>query len=49
MVSDRWKSSAEQVLNDLQEMVTARDLPALLEFFEGPAVLIGDRGGRPDD
>ena len=41
MVSECWQSNAEQVLNDLQEIVTARDLPALLDFFEDPAVLIG--------
>ena len=37
-------ADAQRILNDLQEKVTARDLPALLEFFEDPAVLIGTAG-----
>ena len=39
-----WIADAQRILNDLQEKVTARDLPALLEFFEDPAVLIGTAG-----
>ena len=29
-----WSADAQRILNDLQEKVTARDLPALLEVFE---------------
>jgi ketosteroid isomerase-like protein len=39
-----WRADAQRILNDLQEMVSARDLPALLQFFEDPAVLIGTAG-----
>jgi hypothetical protein len=39
-----WLAEAQQVLDGLQEKVAARDLPALLEFFEDPAVLIGTAG-----
>ena len=43
-MDDGWLVKAQQVLDGLQEKVTARDLPALLEFFEDPAVLIGTSG-----
>lgn len=39
-----WSANAQRILNDLQEKVTARDLPALLQLFEDPAVLIGTAG-----
>jgi hypothetical protein len=39
-----WSADAQWILNDLQEKVTARDLPALLQLFEDPAVLIGTAG-----
>lgn len=39
-----WSADAQRILNDLQEKVTARDLPALLQLFEDPAVLIGTAG-----
>ena len=29
-----WSADAQRILNDLQEKVTARDLPALLQLFE---------------
>jgi ketosteroid isomerase-like protein len=35
-----WRADAQQILDALQEKVAARDLPALSEFFEDPAVLI---------
>ena len=45
-----WSADAQRILNDLQEKVAARDLPALLEFFEDPAVLIGTAGdGRTQE
>ena len=39
-----WLVEAQRVLDGLQEKVAARDLPALLAFFEDPAVLIGTAG-----
>ena len=39
-----WSTDAQRILNDLQEKVTARDLPALRQLFEDPAVLIGTAG-----
>lgn len=39
-----WSADARQILSDLQAKVSARDLPALIEFFEEPAVLIGTAG-----
>jgi SnoaL-like domain len=39
-----WNADAQRILNDLQEKVIARDLPALLQLFEDPAVLIGTAG-----
>jgi ketosteroid isomerase-like protein len=39
-----WNADAQQILGDLQARVSARDLPALIELFEEPAVLIGTAG-----
>jgi ketosteroid isomerase-like protein len=39
-----WSADAQQILSDLQAKVSARDLPALFELFEEPAVLIGTAG-----
>lgn len=39
-----WSADAQRILDDMQEKVTARDLPALLQLFEDPAVLIGTAG-----
>lgn len=39
-----WPAEAQQILDALQQKVTARDLPALIEFFEDPAVLIVTAG-----
>jgi hypothetical protein len=39
-----WRADAQRILNDLQERVTARDLPGLLQLFEDPAVLISTAG-----
>jgi uncharacterized protein (TIGR02246 family) len=39
-----WSAGAHQILNELQEKVTARDLAGLLQLFEDPAVLIGTAG-----
>jgi ketosteroid isomerase-like protein len=43
MTSD-WEVAADEVLTELQDRVTARDLPRLLDLFEDPAVLIGTSG-----
>ena len=49
-MDDGWRTDAQQILDELQEKVSARDLPALVEFFEDPAVLIGTAGdGRTPD
>ena len=39
-----WSDDARAILDELQAKVTARDLPALLQFFDDPAVLIGAAG-----
>jgi ketosteroid isomerase-like protein len=43
-VDGGWSADAQRILNDMQEKVTARDLPALVQLFEDPAVLIGTAG-----
>ena len=43
-MDESWRAGAQQILDELQEKVSARDLSALLEFFEDPAVLIGTAG-----
>ncbi|MCL2393210.1 MAG: nuclear transport factor 2 family protein [Acidimicrobiaceae bacterium] len=49
-MDETWRADAEQILDELQEKVSARDLSALLEFFEDPAVLVGVAGdGRTRD
>jgi ketosteroid isomerase-like protein len=49
-MDESWKADAQQILDELQEKVSARDLSALLEFFEDPAILIGTAGdGRTRD
>jgi ketosteroid isomerase-like protein len=49
-VDESWRADAQQILDELQAKVSARDLPALLEFFEDPAVLIATAGdGRTRD
>ena len=49
-MDESWRADAQQILDELQEKVSARDLSALLEFFEDPAVLIGTAGdGRTRD
>ena len=49
-MDESWRANARQILDELQAKVSARDLSALLEFFEDPAVLIGIAGdGRTRD
>jgi ketosteroid isomerase-like protein len=43
-MDSNWSADAQQILSDLQAKVSARDLPALIELFEEPAVLIGTAG-----
>jgi hypothetical protein len=43
-MSDTWRADADEILRDLQTRVSARDLEALAELFEEPAVLIGTAG-----
>jgi ketosteroid isomerase-like protein len=43
-MDESWRADAQQILDELQEKVSARDLPALLDFFADPAVLIGVAG-----
>jgi ketosteroid isomerase-like protein len=43
-VDSNWSADAQQILSDLQAKVSARDLQALIELFEEPAVLIGTAG-----
>lgn len=39
-----WELAADALLTDLQDRVTERNLPRLLDLFEDPAVLIGTSG-----
>ena len=49
-MDESWRADAQQILDEFQEKVSARDLSALLELFEDPAVLIGMAGdGRTRD
>lgn len=49
-MDESWRADAQEILDELQEKVSARDLPGLLELFEDPAVLIGAAGdGRTRD
>jgi hypothetical protein len=43
-MSGGWRADAQRILGDMQAKVSARDLPALRELFEDPAVLIGTAG-----